>query len=73
MAKALTAQGVRQLNGPSGKTIAWENELAAKLISLQKKDGSWQNPTKRWMEGDSNLTTAYVLVALALIEKQQPE
>ena len=69
MAKALTAQGVRQLNGPSGKTIAWENELAAKLISLQKKDGSWQNPTKRWMEGDSNLTTAYVLVALALIEK----
>jgi hypothetical protein len=67
MAKALTAQGVRQLNGPSGKTIAWKNELAAKLISLQKPDASWQNSTKRWMEGDPNLTTAYVLAALALI------
>ena len=68
MAKALRAQGVKQLDGPGGKTIDWRRELAAKLISLQKEDGSWQNPTKRWMEGDPNLTTAYVLMALALIE-----
>jgi squalene-hopene/tetraprenyl-beta-curcumene cyclase len=69
MAKALWAQGVKQLDGPGGKTIDWRRELAAKLISLQKEDGSWQNPTKRWMEGDPNLTTAYVLMALALIER----
>jgi squalene-hopene/tetraprenyl-beta-curcumene cyclase len=70
MAKALRAQGVSQLTGPSGKQVKWRNELAAKLISLQKPDGSWQNPTKRWMEGDPNLTTAYVLVALALAESR---
>ena len=49
--------------------IDWRKQLAAKLISLQKPDGSWQNPTRRWMEGDPNLTTAYVLMALALIER----
>ena len=70
MAKALKAQGVSQLTGPSGKQVKWRNELAAKLISLQKPDGSWQNSTKRWMEGDPNLTTAYVLVALALAESR---
>lgn len=70
MAKALRAQGVSQLTGASGKPVKWRNELAAKLISLQKPDGSWQNQTKRWMEGDPNLTTAYVLVALALAESE---
>ena len=69
MAKALRAQGVKQLDGPGDKTIEWRKELAAKLISLQREDGSWQNPTRRWMEGDPNLTTSYVLIALALIEK----
>ena len=70
MAKALTAQGVNQLTRPGGKPIKWKSELAAKLVSLQKEDGSWQNPTKRWMEGDPNLTTAYVLVALVLAESE---
>ncbi len=69
MAKALRAQGMKQLDGPGSKAIDWRKQLAAKLISLQKPDGSWQNPTRRWMEGDPNLTTAYVLMALALIER----
>ena len=70
MAKALRAQGVAQLDGPGGKTIDWRKQLTVKLISLQKPDGSWQNPTKRWMEGDPNLATTYMLMALALIEKK---
>jgi len=67
MSKALTAQGVNTLKGSDAKSIDWKNELAAKLISLQNKDGSWKNPTKRWMEGDPNLTTSYVLIALSLL------
>ena len=67
MSKALTTQGVKTLKGPDSKSIDWKNELAAKLISLQNKDGSWKNSNKRWMEGDPNLTTSYVLVALSLL------
>ena len=67
MSKALRAQGVKNLKGPDSKSIDWKNELAAKLISLQNGDGSWKNSNKRWMEGDPNLTTSYVLVALSLL------
>ena len=67
MSKALTAHGVKTLKGPESELIDWRNQLAVKLISLQNKDGSWKNPNKRWMEGDSNLTTSYVLVALSLL------
>ena len=67
MAKALRAHGVKRLTVPNGKTIDWRPQLASKLVSLQHPDGSWQNPTKRWMEGDPNLTTAYVLMALSLV------
>ena len=67
MSKALTAQGVNTLKGSDAKSIDWKNELASKLISLQNKDGSWKNSNKRWMEGDANLTTSYVLVALSLL------
>ena len=67
ISKALTAQDVTTLKGPDAKPIHWKNDLAAKLISLQNKDGSWKNSNKRWMEGDPNLTTSYVLVALSLL------
>ena len=70
MAKALHARSVKQLKGPKGMPIDWRVQLADKLISLQRPDGSWQNPTKRWMEGDANLTTTYVLMALALIQSK---
>ena len=69
MSKALTAHGVKILKGSDSKSIDWRNQLAAKLIALQNKDGSWKNSNKRWMEGDSNLTTSYVLIALSLLKK----
>jgi len=47
-----------------GKMVDWENELVAKLVSLQKDDGSWTNKAERWYEGDPNLATAYALIAL---------
>ena len=67
MAKALTAQKVEKLKMAGGSEIYWKDSLAKRLISLQRKDGSWVNPTKRWMEGDPILTTSYVLVALSLL------
>jgi squalene-hopene/tetraprenyl-beta-curcumene cyclase len=69
MSKALTAHGVKNLKGPDSKSIDWRNQLASKLIALQNEDGSWKNSNKRWMEGDSNLTTSYVLIALSLLVK----
>ena len=69
MSKALTAHGVKNLKGPDSKSIDWRNQLASKLIALQNEDGSWKNSNKRWMEGDSNLTTSYVLIALSLLLK----
>ena len=69
MAKALSAQKVEFLKREDGNMVQWRRDLAKRLISLQKKDGSWQNPTKRWMEGNPVLTTSYVLVALAILAK----
>ena len=69
MAKALSAQKVEFLKREDGNMVQWRRDLAKRLISLQKEDGSWQNPTKRWMEGNPVLTTSYVLVALAILAK----
>lgn len=46
------------------RIVDWENELVAKLVSLQREDGSWINEADRWYEGDPNLVTAYALIAL---------
>ena len=69
MAKALSAQKVQFLKLEDGNMVQWRRDLAKRLISLQKEDGSWQNPTKRWMEGNPVLATSYVLVALAILAK----
>ena len=69
MAKALSAQKVEFLKREDGNMVQWRRDLAKRLISLQKKDGSWQNPTKRWMEGNPVITTSYVVVALAILAK----
>jgi squalene-hopene/tetraprenyl-beta-curcumene cyclase len=47
-----------------GKKVDWRHELRAKILSLQKPDGSWANDTPRWMETDPVLVTSYCLLAL---------
>lgn len=64
MAKGLTAAGVKSLKTKDGKSVDWKTELTAKLISLQKPDGSWSSTNGRWMEKDPNLVTTYCLLAL---------
>lgn len=67
MAKALSIAGTDFLKTKDGKIIDWRADLAGKLLSLQKGDGSWANDEGRWMESDATLTTAYMLMALARI------
>ncbi|MES2594175.1 MAG: prenyltransferase/squalene oxidase repeat-containing protein [Verrucomicrobiota bacterium] len=67
MAKALSIAGTDFLKTKDGKIIDWRADLAGKLLSLQKGDGSWTNAEGRWMESDATLDTAYMLMALARI------
>jgi squalene-hopene/tetraprenyl-beta-curcumene cyclase len=63
-AKALNAWGDAELKGADGAAHPWARDLAARVIELQKPDGSWENDVKRWWEGDPTLVTSYTLLVL---------
>ena len=65
-AKALDAMQLKTLEDASGKKHDWRAELTNHLLSLQKENGSWVNPEKKWYEGDPNMATAYSLLTLAI-------
>ncbi|MEM9186012.1 MAG: prenyltransferase/squalene oxidase repeat-containing protein [Planctomycetota bacterium] len=65
LAKALGVMGVDTLADANGVERNWRADLAAELASRQNKDGSWTNANRRWLEGDANLVTGYVLLTLA--------
>ncbi|MFM7181723.1 MAG: prenyltransferase/squalene oxidase repeat-containing protein [Verrucomicrobiales bacterium] len=68
MAKALVAANVSRIEKKDAEPVDWRTELAVKLFDLQKSDGSWLNDeSKRWMEDDGVLVTAYALLALEQI------
>lgn len=69
MAKALTTAGRTFIQLPGGEKIDWREDLATRLLNLQKGNGSWVNDTGRWMESDPVLTTSYVLLALARVHE----
>jgi squalene-hopene/tetraprenyl-beta-curcumene cyclase len=70
-AKAMHAYGEPTVTDPSGKTHNWRDDLARKLLSLQRKDGSWINSVSgRWWEGDPNLVTAWSVIALNQVLRQ---
>jgi squalene-hopene/tetraprenyl-beta-curcumene cyclase len=70
MAKALNAANIDFLTLADGKTIDWRQQLAEKLLNIQKGDGSWVNDEAgRWMESDAVLTTGYILMALARVHQ----
>lgn len=64
-AKALDVAGIEVLDDAEGTPHVWRDELVKTLTDAQSPDGSWINRTNdRWMEGNSNLVTAYALLAL---------
>ncbi len=68
LTKSLSVYG-RNLIPHNGNRINWREEVAKKLVSLQKIDaktgqGYWLNDTGRFWENDPVLDTAYSLLAL---------
>ncbi len=71
MAKALDALGGDTFEDAKGNAHQWKTELIGKLAATQQADGSWVNPTTRWMEGDPNLVSAYALLALSYCKETE--
>ena len=56
-----------------GKSHAWRREIAEKLASLQRSNGSWANDkAERWEEGNPLLVTPYALETLAICQGRLP-
>ena len=72
MPKALAAANVSALKLADGGEADWRKDLGEKLLSLQRSDGSWQNPNGRWMESNPVLVTAYIVLALEQIDRAIP-
>ena len=51
---------------PDGRKVDWKAELSAKLLKLQRPDGSWANENNRFWESDPVLCTAFALLSLEL-------
>ena len=66
MSKALTLYGEPIITDSNGVQHNWYEELAHKLLELQKEDGSWTNPEDRWMEALPILATTYAVLALSI-------
>ncbi len=67
MAKALDALGEKEFK-TTGGLRDWKSELLSQLAAAQQQNGSWTNSDARWMEGDPNLVTGYVLLTLAYLK-----
>ena len=65
-AKALAQLDEETFVDHDGKHHPWKSELLETLAGKQDANGSWSNVgNDRWLEGDPNLVTGYVLMALA--------
>ena len=64
MGRALAAARLDAVPRAGGAEIRWREELARKMIALQRPDGAWANADNRFWENDPALATAYALVAL---------
>ena len=84
LSKCMNAMNRENISTPSGEVIQWREEVAKKLIEMQKTDpetgqGYWTNENNRFWESDPVLVTGYTLLALELasgetyIKKQAPE
>lgn len=63
--KSMSAYGATTVVDTDGTEHNWREDVARKLISLQRDDGSWVNPdSPRWWEGNPQLVTAWSVIAL---------
>ena len=66
-AKALEAIGADEIVDSQGVTHNWREDLVRELAARQRENGSWINANERWLEGDPNLVTGYVLLTLSFV------
>ncbi len=72
MAKAMNAAGIDKLKLADGSEADWRSDLAGKLLTVQRENGSWVNDNGRWMESNPVLVTAYTVMALEEIYRSIP-
>ncbi|MFO0012801.1 MAG: prenyltransferase/squalene oxidase repeat-containing protein [Planctomycetota bacterium] len=71
MAKTLNMLGSQVFVSEKGEH-PWRQDIVAQLKATQRENGSWVNPEARWMEGDPNLVTGYVLLTLSYLAPNHP-
>jgi squalene-hopene/tetraprenyl-beta-curcumene cyclase len=69
LSRALDAGKLDAIPRKDQPAITWRNELAARLIGMQKPEGFWVNKNGRFWENDPVLTTAYAILALQHAQK----
>ena len=72
MTKALTASDEDRLKLADGAEVLWRDQVAGRLLRLQKADGSWVNPEPRWWEADPVLVTSYAVMTLEILDWRMP-
>ncbi|MBK1790955.1 prenyltransferase/squalene oxidase repeat-containing protein [Persicirhabdus sediminis] len=72
MSKALSAAGIENLPLKGGKEADWRRDLAIKILTTQREDGSWVNTNSRWWESDPQLVTSYATMTLQQIYYAMP-
>jgi squalene-hopene/tetraprenyl-beta-curcumene cyclase len=72
LTKALTAAGEDRLPLANGSAVLGRDEVALRLLQLQRADGSWVNSEPRRWEADPVLVTSYAVMALERLEWRMP-
>jgi len=72
MSKALSAANIDMLPLADGRQADWRKELAGRLLSSQRENGSWINENGRWMETNPVLVTAFTVLALEQVYDSIP-
>ena len=72
LTKALTASGEERLRLSDGAEVPWRDQVAGRLLQLQRADGSWVNAEPRWWEADPILATCYAMMTLEMLEWRMP-
>ena len=72
ISRALTVSGVDRIPpaAADGPDVDWRDELVAKVVSLQRPDGSFVNRNGRFWENDPVLATGYSALTLAFATGQ---
>ena len=72
-AKSLSVIDLDLVKDSAGVHHDWRSELFDQLARLQRPNGSWVNRAPRWYEGDPNLSTTYILLALKYCQPRPPK